>query len=155
MWVDTSLPFPDRKGKALDSSPLNMLLAFNFLSFFFFYMPIIRLRKLLFIPSLLKVGLSRWPSNNLPVNAGDAVSIPGLGRYPGGGNGNTLQCYCLKIPMDRGPSLPQSMGLQRAGHDWATEHEHKRAESFIRNRYWISSNPFSASIEKILHYLFA
>ena len=75
-------------------------------------MPIIRLRKLLFIPSLLKVGLSRWPSNNLPVNAGDAVSIPGLGRYPGGGNGNTLQCYCLKIPMDRGPSLPQSMGCK-------------------------------------------
>ena len=28
--------------------------------------------------------------------------IPGLGRPPGGGNGNTLQYFCLKNPMDRG-----------------------------------------------------
>ena len=32
--------------------------------------------------------------NNLPANAGnirDSASIPGLGRSPGGGNGNPLQ----------------------------------------------------------------
>ena len=29
--------------------------------------------------------------------------IPGLGRSPGEGNGNPLQCSCLKNPMDRGP----------------------------------------------------
>ena len=28
--------------------------------------------------------------------------IPGAGRSPGGGNGNPLQYYCLKNPMDRG-----------------------------------------------------
>ena len=28
---------------------------------------------------------------NLPANVGDAASIPGLGRSPGGGNGNLLQ----------------------------------------------------------------
>ena len=28
--------------------------------------------------------------------------IPGLGRSPGGGNGNPLQCLCLGNPMDRG-----------------------------------------------------
>ena len=28
--------------------------------------------------------------------------IPGLGRSPGGGNGNTLQYSCLGNPMDRG-----------------------------------------------------
>ena len=39
---------------------------------------------------------------NLPANAGDAGSIPGLGRSPGGENGNPLQHYCLKSPMDRG-----------------------------------------------------
>ena len=39
---------------------------------------------------------------NLPANAGDAGSIPGLGRSPGGGNGNPLQYSCLKNPMDRG-----------------------------------------------------
>ena len=43
--------------------------------------------------------------NNLPANAGDtgdAVSIPGLGRPPGGGNGNPFQYSCLGNPMDRG-----------------------------------------------------
>ena len=34
-------------------------------------------------------------------SAGDLVSIPGLGRSPGGGNGNTLQYSCPTIPMDR------------------------------------------------------
>ena len=34
-------------------------------------------------------------------NVGDLGSIPGLGRSPGEGNGNPLQCYCLKNPMDR------------------------------------------------------
>ena len=42
---------------------------------------------------------------NPPANAGDVRdmgSIPGLGRSPGGGNGNPLQCACLENPMDRG-----------------------------------------------------
>ena len=42
---------------------------------------------------------------NLPANAGDIRnlgSIPGLGRSPGGGNGNPLQYSCLENPMDRG-----------------------------------------------------
>ena len=41
---------------------------------------------------------------NLPTNAGDkraADLVPGLGRCPGGGNGNPLQCSCLGNPMDR------------------------------------------------------
>ena len=39
---------------------------------------------------------------NLPANAGDAGSIPGLERSPGGGNGNPLQYSCLGNPMYRG-----------------------------------------------------
>ena len=39
---------------------------------------------------------------NLPVNAGDVGSIPGLGRSPGEGNGGPLQYSCLGNPMDRG-----------------------------------------------------
>ena len=42
---------------------------------------------------------------NPPANAGDVRdtgSIPGLGRYPGGGHGNPLQYSCLENPMDRG-----------------------------------------------------
>ena len=35
-------------------------------------------------------------------NAGDQGSSPGLGRSPGEGNGNPLQCNCLVNPMDRG-----------------------------------------------------
>ena len=35
-------------------------------------------------------------------NAGNLGLIPGLGRYPGGGNGNSLQYSCLENPMDRG-----------------------------------------------------
>ena len=42
---------------------------------------------------------------NLPANAGNARelgSIPGLGRSPGVGNGNSLQCSSLEISKDRG-----------------------------------------------------
>ena len=35
-------------------------------------------------------------------NAGDPVSIPGLGRSPGEGNSNPLQYFCLENSMDRG-----------------------------------------------------
>ena len=35
-------------------------------------------------------------------SAGDLGSIPGLGRYPGEGNGNPLQYPCLENLMDRG-----------------------------------------------------
>ena len=34
--------------------------------------------------------------------AGDLGSIPGSGRSPGEGNGNSLQYSCLENPMDRG-----------------------------------------------------
>ena len=34
-------------------------------------------------------------------NTGDSGSIPGLGRSPGGKNGNPLQYSCLKNSMDR------------------------------------------------------
>ena len=33
-------------------------------------------------------------------DAGDEGSILGLGRSPGEGNGNPLQCSCLENPMD-------------------------------------------------------
>ena len=42
---------------------------------------------------------------NPPTNARhvkDVGSIPGLGRCPGGGQGNPLQYYCLGNLMDRG-----------------------------------------------------
>ena len=42
---------------------------------------------------------------------------PGLGRYPGEGNGNPLQYSCLEKPTDRGAWQLQSMELQSVGHD--------------------------------------
>ena len=50
---------------------------------------------------------------NLSVNTGDEVSVPGLGRSPGVGNGNPLQYSSLGNPMDRdwwaaGPGIAES-----------------------------------------------
>ena len=54
-------------------------------------------------------------------NAGDPGSIPGSGSSPGEGNGNPLQYSCLdRVPWTEEPGRLQSMGLQRIGHDWAT-----------------------------------
>ena len=35
-------------------------------------------------------------------NSGDPGSIPGSGRFPGEGNGNPFQYYCLENSMDIG-----------------------------------------------------
>ena len=37
----------------------------------------------------------------MPFDAGDAVSVPGLGRSGGEGNGNAFQYSCLENPMDK------------------------------------------------------
>ena len=56
---------------------------------------------------------------NPPANAGDTGSIPGLGRSPGGGNGNPLQYSCLGTPMDRGAWQARVHGVEK---EWdATE----------------------------------
>ena len=57
-------------------------------------------------PSTASIGLPGWlRSKESAWNAGaigGASLIPGLGRSPGGGNGNPLQYSCLENPMDRG-----------------------------------------------------
>ena len=55
-----------------------------------------------------------------PANAGDARdvgSIPGLGRSPGGENGNPLQYSCLENPMDKRRLVGYSPWGHRVGHD--------------------------------------
>ena len=70
---------------------------------------------------------SLWASHvelvgkNLPANAGgvrDEGSIPGSGRFPGGGHGNPLQYSCLENPMNKGDL-------------WATVHR------VIKSRTWL------------------
>ena len=53
---------------------------------------------------------------NLPANAGDTGDsglIPGSGRSPGGGNGNSLWYSCLGNPMDRGDLQTTVPGLAK------------------------------------------
>ena len=53
-----------------------------------------------------------------PANAGEAGSIPGSGRSPGGGHGNPLQCSRLENPMDGGAR-------------WATVHGVAKRQCFV------------------------
>ena len=59
-------------------------------------------------------------------NARDPGSISGLGKSPGGRNGNPLQYFCLENPMDREAWRATSMESQRVGHNCANESEGKR-----------------------------
>ena len=60
---------------------------------------------------------------NLPANARDVGSIPRLGRSPGRGNSNPLQCSCWDNPIDRGPW-------------WATVH------GVTKSWTWLSTRAF-------------
>ena len=51
---------------------------------------------------------------NLPANAGDVGSIPGLERSPGGGHGNPLQYSCQENPMDRGAWQASVQGVVKS-----------------------------------------
>ena len=44
---------------------------------------------------------SGWNGKESACNAGESGSVPGLGRYPGGGHGNPLQYSSLENPMDK------------------------------------------------------
>ena len=52
-------------------------------------------------------------------NAGDLDLIPGLGKFPGEGNGNPLQYSCLENPMDGGAWWAAVCGVTKTevGHD--------------------------------------
>ena len=73
---------------------------------------------------------------NLPANAGDVGSMPGLGRSLEEGNGNPLPYSCLEEP-----GKLQSMGLQRAGQLSWTE------QLSIQARRWkFSTNELSSMV---------
>ena len=46
-------------------------------------------------------------------NVGDLGSIPGSGRSPGEGNGNSLQYSCLENPMYRGAWWTTVLGVTK------------------------------------------
>ena len=47
-------------------------------------------------------------------NAGDPSSVPGLGRSPGEGNGNSLQYSCLDNSMDKGAWQAIARGVAKS-----------------------------------------
>ena len=68
---------------------------------------------------------------NLPANAGDtrdAGLIPGLGRFPGAGNGNPLQHSCLEDPTDRGAWQAAVHGVAKS---WTWLSTHTQLHLFI------------------------
>ena len=50
-------------------------------------------------------------------DSGDVGSIPGSGRSPGEGNGNSLQYSCLENSMNRGAWQAIVNGNARVAHD--------------------------------------
>jgi len=48
-------------------------------------------------------------------NAGNLVSVPGIGRSPGEGNGNQLQYSCLENSMVRGAWWATLHGVTKSG----------------------------------------
>ena len=67
------------------------------------------------------IGLPPWlSSKEYTCNAGakgDAGSIPGLGRSPGGGHGNPPSILAWRISWTEEPGRLQSIGSQRVRHD--------------------------------------
>ena len=68
-----------------------------------------------------------------PANAGATGGvglIPGLGRSPGGGHANPLQCSCLENPMDGGAWRATVRGVAESQTQLNTQ-AHKTAFSFL------------------------
>ena len=66
-------------------------------------------------------------------NAGDPGSIPGWVRSPGEGNGNSLQCFCLENPTDRGTWRATVHSVARVRDNLAT-----KPPPFTQVRLWQS-----------------
>ena len=57
------------------------------------------------LPAMQRPGASQVAlvvNNAMQETQADGGSIPGMGRSPGGGQGNPLQYSCLGNPIDRG-----------------------------------------------------
>ena len=63
------------------------------------------------LPCWLRCKESSW-------NAGERFN-PLVGKIPGEGHGNPLQCLAWSIPWTEEPGKLQSRGSQRVGHNWS------------------------------------
>ena len=84
---------------------------------------------------------------NPPAMPGTRVHFlgPELGTFPGEGNGNPLQCFCLGNPMDRGAYHR----VIRVGHDLAPNHHHHcEVETIARTFLW-KVNPVTKTLLRL------
>ena len=73
--------------------------------------------EFIYINSASDTGFPRSVfSKECVCNAGDPGLIPGSGRSPGEGKGNSLQYSCLKNPMDKGAWHATAHGVARVRH---------------------------------------
>ena len=77
--------------------------------------------RILFVKEYISSGFPGGSTvKNPPAKAGDtggAGLIPGLGRCPGVGNDNPLQCSCLENPTDREAWRATDHEVIKIGHD--------------------------------------
>ena len=64
----------------------------------------------------------------------DMGSIPGSGKYPGGGHGNPFQYSCLENPMGRGVwwAMIHRVAKSRTGLKWLSMHTHTSIKKRIK-----------------------
>ena len=91
-------------------------------------------------------GVSSGSSGKEPAclagDTGDAGSIPGLGRCPGGGHGNPPSIVAWRIPWQRSLAVYSPSG-RRIGHDWMFSSLFSTSFSFIRSPVWFRLEPFN------------
>ena len=85
--------------------------------------------------SVVKNLLAMQEMEETTCNAGDAGWIPGSGRSPGEEMAAHSSILAWKIPWTEEPGSLQSMGSQRVGHDWVTEHMHL-PKGFFYSWHW-------------------
>ena len=64
-------------------------------------------------------------------STGDLGSIPVLGRSPGEGNSNPLQCSCLENPTDRRAWQATVLGVTRVRHNLVTKPPQVKYQAFL------------------------
>ena len=80
-------------------------------------------------PSLQGMDFSGGSDGKEPACSAEDVLIPGSGRFPGEGNGNSFQCSYLKNPMDRGAWQATVHGVTEsdtAEHTHSQQRKHKK-----------------------------
>ena len=79
-------------------------------------------------------------------DVGDTGLVPGSGRSPGEGHGNSLQYSCLENPMDSGACWATAHRVARVVHDWC---DLARMHTCILGIVIkVLENKFSQSLEK-------